>query len=173
MLVFQHTLPHPTNSLFSPSSIPCSALSSHLLVILCLILSSLSSIISLLISSHITLFFLSLPAMSMLNNNNSGLDLDDVQEDTHYHPLPGVTTSLTSSLPSSSLISSPSGLAIDTIAQLTHDELYLNPEFMEYIHMVDTLQELLGLWEKMSMGAFFLHFGTACHGCPVPSLYWD
>ena len=111
--------------------------------------------------------------MSMLNNNNSGLDLDDVQEDTHYHPLPCVTTSLTSSLPSSSLISSPSGLAIDTIAQLTHDELYLNPEFMEYIHMVDTLQELLGLWEKMSMGAFFLHFGTACHGCPVPSLYWD
>ena len=63
----------------------------------------------------------------MLNNDDSGLYLDDVQEDAHYHPLPGVTTSLTSSLPSSSLISSPSGLAVDTIVRLTHDDLCLNP----------------------------------------------
>ena len=96
--------------------------------------------------------------MSVLNDANGGLDLDNVQEDTHYHPLPGVTTSLTSSLPSSSLISSPSGLGIDTIVQLTHDELHLNPEFMKYIHMVDALQELLGLQEKTSMHALFFVF---------------
>ena len=93
--------------------------------------------------------------MSMLNNDDGGLDLDNVQEDAHYCPLLGVMTSLTSSLPSSSLISSPSGLAVDMIVWLTHDELHLNPEFMKYVHMVDALQELLGLQEKTSMHAFF------------------
>ena len=93
--------------------------------------------------------------MSMLNNDDGRLDMDNVQEDAHYCPLLGVMTSLTSSLPSSSLISSPSGLAVDMIVWLTHDELHLNPEFMKHIHMVDALQELLGLQEKTSMHAFF------------------
>ena len=98
----------------------------------------------------------------MLNNDDGRLDLDNVQEDAHYCPLLGVMTSLTSSLPSSSLISSPSGLAVDMIVWLTHDELHLNPEFMKHIHMVDALQELLGLQEKTSMHAFFFsRFGTA------------
>jgi hypothetical protein len=47
-----------------------------------------------------------------------------------------------------SSISSPSGLAVDTITWLTHDELCHNMEFMKYVCMVDALQELLGLWKK-------------------------
>ena len=60
-------------------------------------------------------------------------------------------------------MSSPSGLAVDTIAWLTHDELCLNPEFMKYVRMVDALQELLGLWEKTSKRKFFFAFIVMAH----------
>jgi hypothetical protein len=48
----------------------------------------------------------------------------------------------------SSLISQPSGLPINAIAALTHDELRHNPEFMKYVSLVSSLQELLSLQEK-------------------------
>ncbi|KAN0128815.1 hypothetical protein V8E53_013402 [Lactarius tabidus] len=55
---------------------------------------------------------------------------------------------------SSSKISKPSGLPIDTIAHLTHDELWHNPEFMKYVSLINSLQELLNLWEKSAMHTF-------------------
>ena len=118
------------------------------LIVFCLVVTLLSSLLH-----H--LFFS--PAMSILNDDE-GLNLEDIQEDAHYGSLPPVPLSLTSHHPSPSLMSSPSGLAVDTIAWLTHDELCLNPEFMKYVRMVDALQELPGLWEKMSKCKFFFAF---------------
>jgi hypothetical protein len=61
--------------------------------------------------------------------------------------------------PASSLLSLPSGLPIETIARLTHDELRHNAEFMKYVGMVDSLQELLSFRQT-----------TATHGeSPLPS----
>lgn len=37
---------------------------------------------------------------------------------------------------------------MDTIAGLTHDELRLNSEFVKYVSLVSSLQELLSLREK-------------------------
>ena len=118
------------------------------LIVFCLVVTLLSSLLH-------CLFFS--PAMSILNDDE-GLNLEDIQEDAHYGSLPPVPPSLTSHHPSPSLMSSPSGLAVDTIARLTHDELCLNPEFMKYVRMVDALQELLGLREKTSKRKFFFAF---------------
>ena len=86
-------------------------------------------------------------------NNDPELDLDDLEEDIHHHSPFHVLKNAVSAMslvPPSSLVSSPSGLAVDTIAQLMHDELCHNAEFMKYVQMVDALQELLGLREKSS-----------------------
>jgi hypothetical protein len=48
----------------------------------------------------------------------------------------------------SGAISQPSGLPISTIACLTHNELWHNPEFMKHVNLVSLLQELLKLQEK-------------------------
>ncbi|KAN0135776.1 hypothetical protein V8E53_006416 [Lactarius tabidus] len=91
--------------------------------------------------------------MSTLDaDNDPKVDFNDLDEDTHHFSQPHMSKKAESVmsvlLPSS--ISSPSGLAVDTIAQLTHNELCHNEEFMKHIHMVDALQELLGLQEKTS-----------------------
>jgi hypothetical protein len=100
-----------------------------------------------------------------LNDNDPELDFEDVEEDARHHSQSLVlkkASSITSILPPSS-ISSPSGLAVNTIAQLTHDELCHNAEFMKYVCMVDALQELLSLQEKASNGEFCLRLSFFCH----------
>jgi hypothetical protein len=149
----------------------------------CLISVSLSHLVSVslsclvsshLISSHLISFFsMSTP----LNDDDPELDFEDVEEDACHHSQSLVlkkASSITSTLPPSS-ISSPSGLAVDTIARLTHDELCHNAEFMKYVRMVDALQELLSLQEKASNGEFclrlsffrhsYLLFFSACDHC--------
>ncbi|KAN0135767.1 hypothetical protein V8E53_006407 [Lactarius tabidus] len=56
--------------------------------------------------------------------------------------------------PPSNKISKPSGLPINTIAHLTHNELWHNPEFMKYVSLVNSLQILLNLWEKSTTCTF-------------------
>ena len=59
---------------------------------------------------------------------------------------------LTSTAVATPQISLPSHLSVDTIACLTHNELRHNLEFLKYIKMVDSLQELLRLWSSVPMG---------------------
>jgi hypothetical protein len=89
---------------------------------------------------------------------NWGDDDDDDDDDDDYHmsgslgnPAPrSAITSASSRYPEtpSSQISHPSGLPFDTIASLTHDELRRNAEFMRYVALVGSLQELLSLRDK-------------------------
>ena len=99
--------------------------------------------------------------MSVLHNNdNPELNLDDLEDDVHHSPdsMSKNPTFATPLIPSSSVISSPSGLTIDTISRLTHDELWHNTEFMKQLRMVDALQELLGLRERTLAGKLFFSF---------------
>jgi hypothetical protein len=50
------------------------------------------------------------------------------------------------SLATPSVISRPSGLPVDAIAHLTHDELLVNATFMKYVNTVDVL---LNIREKV------------------------
>jgi hypothetical protein len=63
---------------------------------------------------------------------------------------PSAITSASSRYPEtpSSQLSQPSGLPVEIIAGLTHDELRRNAEFMKYVALVGSLQELLSLREK-------------------------
>ncbi|KAN0136753.1 hypothetical protein V8E53_005523 [Lactarius tabidus] len=71
------------------------------------------------------------------------------------HPPSAVTSDSSRTLAlSSSKISKPSGLPINTIAHLTHDELWHNLEFMKYVSLVDSLQELLNLRERSATRTF-------------------
>ena len=99
--------------------------------------------------------------MSVLHNNDDPeLNLGDLEDDVHHSPdsMSKNPTFATPLIPSSSVISSPSGLTIDTISRLTHDELQHNAEFMKQLRMVDALQELLGLRERTSAGKLFFCF---------------
>jgi hypothetical protein len=63
---------------------------------------------------------------------------------------PSAITSASSRYPEtpSSQLSQPSSLPVEIIAVLTHDELRHNAEFMKYVALVGSLQELLSLREK-------------------------
>jgi hypothetical protein len=95
-------------------------------------------------------------------------DLDDglgdgVDGASVFHPSSTAASVSGKSLktaPRSSEISLPSGLSIDTIARLTHDELRHNAEFMKYVRMVDSLHELLN----------FRSSGSTCESLSPPSL---
>src|SRR5882757_7938467 len=84
-------------------------------------------------------------------------DMDDEDDDEFRSCAPSAAFSATASTRSlgtpSSLLSQPSGLAIEVIARLTHDELTQNPEFMKYVDMVSHLQELLNLRRNPSTTA--------------------
>jgi hypothetical protein len=104
---------------------------------------------------------------------------DDKDEDNKYdysfppskakptlHPPSVVTSDSSWTLAlSSSKISKPSGLPIDTIARLTHNELQHNPEIMKYVSLVNSLQELLNLWEKSTMCTFVCESPHCCSLC--------
>ena len=88
-------------------------------------------------------------------------EVDDYDEDYDYtlppaklppHP-PSSTTSDSSRtlVLSSNKLSLPSGLPKDTIARLTHDELRLNPEFVTYVGLVKSLQDLIESREKTAV----------------------
>jgi hypothetical protein len=51
-------------------------------------------------------------------------------------------------------------MTVDTITQLTHNELQLNLEFMKYVSLVGSLEELIEelitLWEKSTVPPTFL-----------------
>ena len=103
--------------------------------------------------------------MSVLHDNDDPeLNLDDLEDDIHHSPdsMLKNPTFATPLIPSSSVISSPSGLTIDTISRLMHDELRHNVEFMKQLWMVDALQELLGLRERTSAGKLFFCFFVVC-----------
>jgi hypothetical protein len=93
-------------------------------------------------------------------------DLDDglgdgVDGASVFHPSSTAASVSGKSLktaPRSSEISLPSGLSIDTIARLTHDELRHNAEFMKYVRMVDSLHELLN----------FRSSGSTCESLSPP-----
>ncbi|KAH9024579.1 hypothetical protein EDB85DRAFT_2150417 [Lactarius pseudohatsudake] len=76
-------------------------------------------------------------------------DMDDKDDEPFRSCAPSAAFSATASTRSlgtpSSLLSQPSGLPIQSIARLTHDELTHNPEFVKYVDMVSHLQELLNL----------------------------
>ena len=59
-------------------------------------------------------------------------------------------------------ISLPLRLSVDTIAHLTHNELRHNLEFLMYVKMVDSLQELLRLRSSVPTGESLLFFVFFC-----------
>ncbi|KAN0128803.1 hypothetical protein V8E53_013390 [Lactarius tabidus] len=59
------------------------------------------------------------------------------------------TTTKTTTAPFPPLPPTPQVLPISTIASLTHDELWHNPEFMKHVNLVSSLQELLNLQKTM------------------------
>ena len=68
---------------------------------------------------------------------------------------------LTSTMVTVPQITLPLRLSVDTIAHLTHDELRHNLEFLKYVKMVDSLQELLRLRSSAPTGEslpFFVFF---------------
>jgi hypothetical protein len=82
------------------------------------------------------------------------------------HPPSAVTSDSSRTLAlSSSKISKPSGLPINTIAHLTHDELWHNLEFMKYVSLVDSLQELLNLRERSATRTFVCESPHCCSLC--------
>ena len=84
-------------------------------------------------------------------------DMDNEDNEVFRSCGPSAAFSATASTRSlgtpSSLLSQPSGLAVEVIARLTHDELTQNPEFMKYVDMVSHLQELLNLRRNPSTTA--------------------
>ena len=83
----------------------------------------------------------------------SGADDDDELMSSHMsRPPPNTTCQPASDVPQpSSKISQPSGLPISKFSSLTHDELQHNPEFMRYVNLVGSLQELLNMQQKPTL----------------------
>jgi hypothetical protein len=71
---------------------------------------------------------------------DDGVD-DDLDSVSEFRPssTSAVLTSGSKILTADSQISVPSGLPLDTIARLTHDELCHNPKFMRHVNLVDAL----------------------------------
>jgi hypothetical protein len=94
------------------------------------------------------------PPMDWADNDDDS-DGDVSASLVSHHASPSTITAASSQYPTtpSSLLSQPSGLPFVTIAGLTHDELRRNPEFMRYVDLVGSLQELLSLWEKKAPSA--------------------
>jgi hypothetical protein len=89
------------------------------------------------------------PTMRMMTRNKDN-DYNYSLPSPAPHP-PSVITSASSqtlAVPSVT-ISQLSSLPISTIASLTHDELWHNPEFMKHVNLVSLLQELLNLQKTM------------------------
>jgi hypothetical protein len=82
--------------------------------------------------------------------NDSDLSASQVSHGKHPSQ-PASSLSCTS--PASNL-SHPSKLPVNKIMCLTHDKLLLNLEFIKCMNLVDSLQELLNLWEKKAPRAF-------------------
>jgi hypothetical protein len=76
--------------------------------------------------------------------NNSDLSAPQVS----HGKCPSQPASSLSRTSPASNISHPSRLPVAKITCLTHDKLLLNPEFVKYVNLVDSLQELLNLQEK-------------------------
>ena len=87
------------------------------------------------------------------DNKMSGADDDDELMSSHVsRPPPNTTCQPASDVPQpSSEISQPSGLPISKISSLTHDELWHNPEFMWYVKLMVSLQDLLNLRQKPTL----------------------
>jgi len=97
------------------------------------------------------------------------LDFDEDDDDvsvsllSRERNISATASASTRSLATPSQHSRPSGVLINTIARLTHDELTHNPEFMRNVNMVVSLQELLSLRQKSPMSNGELS--------PLPSFY--
>ena len=70
------------------------------------------------------------------------------------HALSTSTSDSSQTLAFSSKLSHPSGLPVDAIAGLTHDELMLNAEFVQYVSLVGSLQNLINLWSTGQLAKF-------------------
>src|SRR6266702_5431592 len=88
------------------------------------------------------------PLMEWDDNDNDNDNVSESHVSQGISKTPSTFTASSQSLATSSQLSQPSGLPIDTIARLTHDELKHNPEFMRCLGMVNLLQELLNLRQK-------------------------
>ncbi len=88
------------------------------------------------------------PLMEWDDNDNDNDNVSEFHVSQGISKTPSTFTASSQSLATSSQLSQPSGLPIDTIARLTHDELKHNPEFMRCLGMVNLLQELLNLRQK-------------------------
>src|SRR6266702_2925440 len=88
------------------------------------------------------------PLMEWDDDDNDNDDVSESHVSQGISKTPSTFTASSQSLATSSQLSQPSGLPIDTIARLTHDELKHNPEFMRCLGMVNLLQELLNLRQK-------------------------
>ena len=72
----------------------------------------------------------------------------------HPHTLSTSTLDSSQMLAFSSKLSHPSGLPVDAIAGLTHNELMLNAEFIQYVSLVSSLQNLINLWSTGQLAKF-------------------
>lgn len=100
-------------------------------------------------------------------DNDMGDDADDDADDmsaSHMsqprhvsYPSSAITCASSQSLKTQ--LSQPSGLPIDSIARLTHDELRHNAEFIKYVDLVDHLQELLAIRNTKTKCAFISFSG--------------
>ena len=63
----------------------------------------------------------------------------------------------------SSKLSRPSGLLVDTVTGLTHDELLVNLEFVKYVSLVSSLQELINLQSGAHLSSSESFFCCSCH----------
>lgn len=97
-------------------------------------------------------------ANSPCQDEDERLDLDDDDDDDeNASKLIGTGASSSSRAPvTPSALSQPSGLPVDSIAALTHDELQRNSEFMKYVRLVDIL--LAQGAKGPSNGKFFFCF---------------
>ena len=80
----------------------------------------------------------------------------------HPHALSTSTSDSSRTLAFSSKLSPPSGLPVDAIAGLTHNELMLNVEFVQYVSLVGSLQNLIDL-RSTGQPAKFGEFPPAPH----------
>ena len=100
-------------------------------------------------------------------------DADDYDEDYDYtlpspakpclYPPSTSTSDSSQTLTFSSKLSHPSGLLVDTVAGLTHDELLVNPEFVKYVSLVGSLQELINLQSGAHPSSSESFFRCSCH----------
>jgi hypothetical protein len=110
-------------------------------------------------SSLLISLFLGFFMSTLLPDPEPALDLDDLDDDDldsvshlswgkNASHLSAVGSASTQSLATPSQLSQPSGLPIDSIARLTHNELCYNLEFMRNVNIIVSLQELLSLRQK-------------------------